>query len=410
MSEAAIVESTKPEPYLLPGEMIKAAEVDSVLAADQFLHQPRFVKDDTSTLKFWRGSFYIWNGGAYQTMSLEEVEILVDCYLQNFVYLLNSGTVGNVVGRLKAKSAISNQRDAPIWLGQGLFPWPVNESIVAKNGIFHLPTLAKRLEAKDEADDKPFRVELTPQLFTHTALDFAIDTDAPDPAEFLRFLDELWPNDPESIACLQEWFGYLLTADTSQQKVLLLVGPKRAGKGVLTRVLKDLVGCDNVASPTFASLGGNFGLQGLVGKSVTIIHDARLGSNRSDIVTERLLSISGEDALDIDRKYLEPLSSVRLGTRIVVVSNEVPRLQDASGALASRFSILRLTNSFYGQEDHGLTERLLKELPGIFLWAVRRWSRLRRQKYFTRPSASEALVREMEELASPVKTFVEECL
>ncbi|MCZ6854573.1 MAG: hypothetical protein O7G86_11700, partial [Gammaproteobacteria bacterium] len=37
--------------------------------------------------------------------------------------------------------------------------------------------------------------------------------------------------DPESIACLQEIFGYFLLPDISQQKIFLLNGPKRGGKG-----------------------------------------------------------------------------------------------------------------------------------------------------------------------------------
>ena len=33
-----------------------------------------------------------------------------------------------------------------------------------------------------------------------------------------------------------------------------------------------------------------------------------------------------------------------------MLSNEMPRLPDTSGALASRFIVLRLTESFYGKE------------------------------------------------------------
>jgi putative DNA primase/helicase len=61
---------------------------------------------------------------------------------------------------------------------------------------------------------------------------------------------------------------------------------------------------------------------------------------------------------------------MKLPTRFMIFSNELPRTIDASGAFAGRFLILRLTKSFYGQEDHGLTEGLMEELPGILLWAV----------------------------------------
>ena len=89
----------------------------------------------------------------------------------------------------------------------------------------------------------------------------------------------------------------------------------------------------------------------------------------TSLVAERLLAISGEDTLTIDRKYREP-ATLQLPTRIVVLSNELPRLADASGALASRFVTLVSSRSFYGKEDTGLTEKLLAELPGILNWAL----------------------------------------
>ena len=79
---------------------------------------------------------------------------------------------------------------------------------------------------------------------------------------------------------------------------------------------------------------------------------------------ERLLSISGEDTLTVERKYIGAVT-MKLATRFVFLTNELPKLSDASGALAGRFMVLRLTESFYGREDHGLTDRLLKEIPGI---------------------------------------------
>src|SRR5262249_22423601 len=151
-----------------------------------------------------------------------------------------------------------------------------------------------------------------------------------------------WPGDPEAVALLQQWFGYCLAPDTSQQKILLVVGPKRSGKGTLARVLRRLVGEANAAGPTLAGLATNFGLQALLGRTVAVVSDARL-SGRTDaaVVTERLLSISGEDAVTIDRKYLSHVTT-RLAVRFVILTNELPRLADSSGALVGRLLVLRL--------------------------------------------------------------------
>jgi len=161
-----------------------------------------------------------------------------------------------------------------------------------------------------------------------------------------------------------------------------------------------------VAGPTLSSLAQNFGLAPLIGKPVAIISDARLGG-RADVhvVVERLLSITGEDLLSIDRKFL-PAWNGQLTTRFVILTNELPRLGDASGAIASRFIVLRLVQSFYGQEDQSLTEKLIEEASGILLWAIAGRDRLAARGYFTQPASAKQAVEELSDLASPVSAFV----
>ena len=182
-------------------------------------------------------------------------------------------------------------------------------------------------------------------------LPFQFHPRAPKPLRWLQFLDQLWFGDDESQDALGEWFGYVLSNATDLQKMFLLVGPKRSGKGTIARVLTGLLGAHNTAAPTLAALTQNFGLQPLIGKPLAIISDARLGASAdSMIAVERLLSISGEDTLTIDRKYREPWTG-RLPTRFMILTNELPRFTDSSGALASRFVVSILPTSFYGREN-----------------------------------------------------------
>ncbi|NKB83747.1 hypothetical protein HED51_11340 [Ochrobactrum grignonense] len=214
---------------------------------------------------------------------------------------------------------------------------PAHELLPVKNGLLHLPS------------GKLYQP--SPAYFCLNAADVKFDPNAPKPKEWLRFLDQVWPGDTQSIEALQDMFGYLLSPDTSQQKVFLIVGPKRSGKGTIARVLTGIMGQDSVAAPTLASLATNFGLAPLIGKSVAMIGDARL-SGRADqaSIAERLLSISGEDSITVDRKF-KPAWTGRLSARFVILTNELPRLADASGALASRFVVLTMEQSFYGRED-----------------------------------------------------------
>jgi putative DNA primase/helicase len=153
-------------------------------------------------------------------------------------------------------------------------------------------------------------------------------------------------------------------------------------------------------------MGTNFGLWPLIGKSLAIISDARLSGRADQVaVVERILSITGEDSITVDRKNLTPLT-LRLPTRFMILTNELPRLSDASGAIVSRFILIRTTKSWLGREDHNLTNRLLDELPGILLWAIQGWRQLRQQGRFTQPESSLQALGEMQDLASPVAAFI----
>jgi putative DNA primase/helicase len=89
-----------------------------------------------------------------------------------------------------------------------------------------------------------------PQYFSVNTLPFNFDPEAGAPQNWLAFLDQLFPDDPESINTLQQWFGYCLTPATYLQKILLLVGPTRSGKGTLASIQAALLGEGNVAAPT----------------------------------------------------------------------------------------------------------------------------------------------------------------
>ena len=93
----------------------------------------------------------------------------------------------------------------------------------------------------------------------------------------------------------------------------------------------------------------------------------------------------------------------------MILSNELPRLTDSSGALVGRMIMLSITESFYGREDHDLADKLLRELPGILLWAIEGWRRLHERSRFTQPDSALELLGEISDLASPVGQFVRDC-
>jgi putative DNA primase/helicase len=358
---------------------------------------------------FWRGEFFSWDGTRYVVRDRVYIEqrlyrFMAQCNtwkpepksdkLTLVPYNPKAANVNDVAHALRAV-CYADLPDPQVWIEDQDGDMPAHEIVAFRNGFFHYPTRAL--------------VSSTDRMWVTNALDFDYDSKAGEPREWLDFLASLWPSDPESVRALAEMFGYLLTDDTGQQKMFMLVGPPRSGKGTILRVLEALVGYHNRVSPSLASLGTQFGLQPLIGKRLALISDARL-SGRADQqpIVENLLRISGEDALTIDRKNIVPWSG-KLPARFVLATNELPAFSDASAALANRFLMLKLTKSFLGQEDQGLTSRLLKELPGIVLWALDGLERLRHRGYFQRPSSADDLAADLLEQTSPVRSFVEDC-
>jgi putative DNA primase/helicase len=146
----------------------------------------------------------------------------------------------------------------------------------------------------------------------------------------------------------------------------------------------------------------------LIGKPLAVIGDARFGDMKdSSVVAERLLSISGNDSLTIDRKFLSPWTGC-LPTRILLISNEMPGIKDGSGALASRFIMLKTATSFLGREDPTLFDRLATDLPGILNWAILGWRRLANRGHFIQPRASEEAIAELRALSSPILAFIDD--
>jgi putative DNA primase/helicase len=387
------------------GREFTAAAPSAPMEVARGIYRP-FRNNDGPLLLSWRGGWMRWGTTHWSELDLAQLRSHVYRSLSeaNFEHVTANGVelrrwnpdrhkVANVIDALNALAHFPFDVGPPSWISDAVAEADATQIISCANGLLDL--------------SRRTLIGHTPSLFNLVSVPFDYDPEAPPPTVWLEFLETLWSDDPDSTMLLQEFSGYLLSGRTDMQKMLALIGPMRAGKGTIARVLTRLVGNGNVAGPTLSGLGTNFGLSPLLGKPVAIISDARLGSGPSHTVVERLLSVTGEDMLTIDRKYREPWTG-RLPTRFVMLSNELPRFTDSSGAIATRMLILQLTKSFLNREDRTIESRLLPDMPGILNWALDGLDRLIANGRFTVPGASEAATTMMMDLASPVSAFVRE--
>ncbi len=375
------------------------AEMDAATEAQEFLDCRK--KNGVFTFRFWKNAFWQWSEaqGKYYELGKSEVEASIIRHLNQAFRNVHTRATANVLAQVKAMSIVASRKQAPCWLEEDDPGWSLTETLVTRNLIVDLRSLRSESNRVKKQ---------TPSLFNMSALEFGFQRESQKPRSWLTFLSQLWPDDPETIEALQLWFGYCLTPDTSQQKMLAMFGPKRAGKGTIARIQTSLLGKSNVTGANLGQFNNNFGLWPLFGKRLAIIADARFSGRQDQApVVERLLSITGEDEQLIDRKYKDPFSA-RLTTRIAMISNEVPRLNDASGALVSRMIVLNFRSTFYGREDTSLEKKLMSELPSILWWAIKGWEKLQDRGRLIQPESSLQKIQDWEDLSSPVKALVRE--
>lgn len=257
----------------------------------------------------------------------------------------------------------------------------------------------------------------TPFFFTRTALPIDYDKRAPAPKRWLAFLDEVTEGKnelgetiarPDLVTLIREMMGYLLSSDTSKQKVFHLCGQPRSGKGTVLRIITALIGQRNTVSPTIQSLANDFGPQSLIGKSLATITDMST-DNRGHLsaAASHINAISGEDYQTVQRKHTSSWNGF-LPTRFLMVSNAVPNFGGHTAALAARLLIMPFENSFVGREDTELTKTLEAELAGILNWALDGLDDLNIAGNFAEPADCVKLKTRLVMRSDPVHGFVAE--
>ena len=296
------------------------------------------------------------------------------------------------------------EETAPCWLVDGDHPDP-SRLIIFQNGILDVD----RYIAGDTAG---MMLDHSPSLFSFYKLPYAFDEDAESPlwddttADIFQHEDKLW--------LASEWYGYNLVPDMSQEKLIMLKGQRRAGKGTYCNTMQFLLGGEpNASSTTFPSLRGSHGLAPLKNALSAVIGDAT--SNKpgdEDAILLKILNIVGRDASVLNPKHKDHLSLVRLRCRFTFAMNFFPRFRDDSGALEDRTMILTFNNSHSGREDVTLKDELARQASEgkLINWALQGLKRLYTNGKFTVPEESVAEAQAFAELVSPLGHFSRRCI
>ena len=146
----------------------------------------------------------------------------------------------------------------------------------------------------------------TPSFFNHNALNFDYEPYAPEPRQWLDFLNQLWGDDPQAIDTLQEIFGYLPDRRHEPAKSVRGDRPETQRQGHHRAGARSRTYRGPQLRRADASRPQHELRTRAADRQARRHHIRRAAFSRrvdQHAIAERLLSITGEDAITIDRKY-----------------------------------------------------------------------------------------------------------
>ena len=380
--------------------------------AKQWLEATYF-QDDIFTLRVFHGSWYAYNGQCYEEIDTASLRQQLYRFFGGKQYKKIKSNGFDILNYEPTKQKLDQIMDAllaycpitaesfPCWLDANHKAIDPRHVLVFPNGYLNINTYAT---GEDFALGKP-----TPHFFSLACYPYDFNPNATC-ILWREFLQEIFADDPLKITLLQEWFGYNLIPDNSQEKFLMLLGPTRAGKGTILDVLTYILGEDQVLATSFRDYTRRFAMFPFLGKLSAVIGDVSVGANYDATEALNLLKrITGNDATMIERKGRDITQTcIKIYARFTMAANTMPRLPDFSRTIESRMLVIKFLTSFIGREDITLKSRLKVEAPGILLWALDGLKRLQRNKDFTLPAAHHQVLQRIRGELTPITEFIEE--
>lgn len=203
---------------------------------------------------------------------------------------------------------------------------------------------------------------------------------------------------------LQQFFGYCVTRETKYGKCLLLKGDGSDGKSVILKILQSMIGEDNCSAVQMSRLEDPFERATLYGKLLNLSTE----ENKGVFGSAFLKAIVTGDLVNASFKHKD-FFQFRPYCKLAFASNFFPNVGDNSDGFFRRILPIKFTRQFQDHEqDKDLEAKLLKELPGIFNWALAGLISLREMDGFVKSDESVEFLGEYRRHNNPVLSFSQE--
>ena len=266
-----------------------------------------------------------------------------------------------------------------------------SEFINLHNGLFHM--------------DFQCLTPHTSQIFTTNQLNISYLANAKCP-KWIRTLNEIFENDKGKIEIIQEFFGLCLTIETKYEKALFLLGEGSNGKSVILQILESILGEENYSAIPLEKFKNAHYTINIHQKLANISIET---NSKSEVYDSIFKAVVSGDTITGDQKFKNPVK-FRPYCKLIIASNNMPRVDDKTSAFFRRLIILRFSRQFSETEQNkNLKHELISELDGIFLWALEGFKRLEERKNFNNPKSVSKELEEYRKENNNVLVFVDEC-
>lgn len=230
------------------------------------------------------------------------------------------------------------------------------------------------------------------------------------PERWLRFLDEVFPDDPETVGYVRRLVGYAMTGVVREQILTVFHGDGRNGKSTLIETAKRALGQPLALTAEFSTFTRSNSER--VRNDIARLHRSRLvvatesgdGKKLDEAVVKQL---TGGDTVAARFLFKETFE-FRPQFKIVLATNSKPRVDGGDEAVWARLRLVPFRENFRGREDPDLDAQLRVELPGILAWAVQGCLEWQRDGLGSSPTIDRG-TRDYREDEDTLGTFIEKC-
>jgi|SRR5215208_1718203 len=244
-----------------------------------------------------------------------------------------------------------------------------------------------------------------PEDYIAAGVPYAYDPEAEGP-NWDRYLTYLRGQLGEDVAdFLLEFLGYSLTADTSEEAMLFLVGEKGSGKSTFIEGAQAMLGSDLVMTQSIAGLQQRFGRAGLVGKRLILSREmSALKLLETDIISN---IVSGEP-INIEHKGRDGFDYTPVA-KVIQAANRLPRVPNTEAGIYRRLKVIQY-RPLEGEPDRTLKEGIKGEGPRILNTALAGLGRYKERGGFEIPESVEKASRAWYDENDVIGTFFADCI